>query len=416
MKILVANLGSTSFKYRLFDLPETAGREGGAELARGGVERIGAAESRVYASAGASSFETVMPVPDHAVALEAALAQLTGDGGPLRSADEVAAVGFKAVHGGRAGGVTRVTPGVLEAMEEMAAVAPAHNPPYVRAMRQVAERLPSVPLVAAFETGFHATIPERSGLYAVPTEWTERHLVRRWGFHGASHRFVAERLLSLVPARPGRPLRAISCHLGGSSSVCWIRDGRSVGTSMGMSPQSGLPQNNRAGDLDPYAVLHVAKVTGRSFEELLVELSTKAGLAGMSGTSGDMRDLEEAAAAGSDRARTAIEVYVAAIRHWLGAGIVELGGLDAIGFAGGIGENSPATRAAVLAGLGDLGIAIDQKANATPAKGERAITASGARTAVWIIPTNEELVVARQTRDLLAQERTKQQTQERTGG
>jgi acetate kinase len=416
MKILVANLGSTSFKYRLFDLPETAGREGGAELARGGVERIGAAESRVYASAGASSFETVMPVPDHAVALEAALAQLTGDGGPLRSADEVAAVGFKAVHGGRAGGVTRVTPGVLEAMEEMAAVAPAHNPPYVRAMRQVAERLPSVPLVAAFETGFHATIPERSGLYAVPTEWTERHLVRRWGFHGASHRFVAERLLSLVPARPGRPLRAISCHLGGSSSVCWIRDGRSVGTSMGMSPQSGLPQNNRAGDLDPYAVLHVAKVTGRSFEELLVELSTKAGLAGMSGTSGDMRDLEEAAAAGSARARTAIEVYVAAIRHWLGAGIVELGGLDAIGFAGGIGENSPATRAAVLAGLGDLGIAIDEQANATPAKGERAITASGARTAVWIIPTNEELVVARQTRDLLAQERTKQQTQERTGG
>ena len=416
MKILVANLGSTSFKYRLFDLPETAGREVGAELARGGVERIGAAESRVYASAGGSSFETVMPVPDHAVALEAALAQLTGDGGPLRSADEVAAVGFKAVHGGRAGGVMRVTPDVLEAMEEMAAVAPAHNPPYVRAMRQVAERLPSVPLVAAFETGFHATIPERNGLYAVPTEWTERHLVRRWGFHGASHRFVAERLLSLVPARPGRPLRAISCHLGGSSSVCWIRDGRSVGTSMGMSPQSGLPQNNRAGDLDPYAVLHVAKVTGRSFEELLVELSTKAGLAGMSGTSGDMRDLEEAAAAGSDRARAAIEVYVAAIRHWLGAGIVELGGLDAIGFAGGIGENSPATRAAVLAGLGDLGIAIDEKANATPAKGERAITASGARTAVWIIPTNEELVVARQTRDLLAQERTKQQTQERTGG
>ena len=413
MKILVANLGSTSFKYRLFDLPETAGREVGAELARGGVERIGAAESRVYASAGGSSFETVMPVPDHAVALEAALAQLTGDGGPLRSADEVAAVGFKAVHGGRAGGVMRVTPGVLEAMEEMAAVAPAHNPPYVRAMRQVAERLPSVPLVAAFETGFHATIPERNGLYAVPSEWVDRHLVRRWGFHGASHRFVAERLMSLVPSRP---LRAISCHLGGSSSVCWIRDGRSVGTSMGMSPQSGLPQNNRAGDLDPYAVLHVAKVTGRSFEELLVELSTKAGLAGMSGTSGDMRDLEEAAAAGSDRARAAIEVYVAAIRHWLGAGIVELGGLDAIGFAGGIGENSPATRAAVLAGLGDLGIAIDEKANATPAKGERAITASGARTAVWIIPTNEELVVARQTRDLLAQERTKQQTQERTGG
>ena len=412
MKILVANLGSTSFKYRLFDLPETAGREGGVELARGGVERVGAAESRVCASVGGNAFETTMPVPDHAVALEAALGQLTGDGGPLGSVAEVAAVGFKAVHGGRAGGVTLVTPEVLAAMEEMAEVAPAHNPPYVRAMRQVAERLPSVPLVAAFETGFHATIPDRNGLYAVPTEWAEEHLVRRWGFHGASHRFVAERLVALVPARPGRPLRAISCHLGGSSSVCWLRDGKSVGTSMGMSPQSGLPQNNRAGDLDPYAVLHVAKATGRSFEDLLVELSTKAGLAGMSGTSGDMRDLEAAAAAGSERAREAIEVYVAAIRHWLGAGIVELGGVDAIAFAGGIGENSPAIRAAVLAELDDLGIAIDPAANEAAATGERSISEAGATTAVWVIPTNEELIVARQTRDLLAGERA----QERTGG
>ncbi|MFM1904003.1 MAG: Acetate kinase [Planctomycetota bacterium] len=412
MKVLVANLGSTSFKYRLFDLPETAGAEAGLELARGGVERIGAAESRVYASAGGRSWETVMPVPDHAVALEAALGQLTGSDGPLGSVSEVAAVGFKAVHGGRAGGVTRVTPDVLAAMDEMAAVAPAHNPPYVKAMRLLAERLPVVPLVAAFETGFHATIPPRNARYAVPTEWAERLLVRRWGFHGASHRFVAERLTALVSARPGRPLRAISCHLGGSSSVCWIRDGQSVGTSMGMSPQSGLPQNNRAGDLDPYAVLHVAKATGRSFEDLLVELSTKAGLAGMSGTSGDMRDLEAAAAAGSEQAREAIEVYVAAIRHWLGAGIVELGGVDAIAFAGGIGENSPATRAAVLAGLDDLGIALDPAANETAATGERSIAKAGAATAVWVIPTNEELIVARQTRDLLAGERTL----ERTGG
>ncbi len=419
MKILVSNLGSTSFKYRLFDLPETAGAEGGTELARGGVERIGAAESRVYAAAGGRAWESTMPVPDHAVALEAALDQLTGPGGPLASAAEVAAVGFKAVHGGRAGGVTRVTPAVLEAMEEMAAVAPAHNPPYVRAMRLLGERLPAVPLVAAFETGFHATIPARNARYAVPTEWSERHLVRRWGFHGASHRFVAERLATLVPATPDRPLRAISCHLGGSSSVCWIRGGQSVGTSMGMSPQSGLPQNNRAGDLDPYALLHVAKSTGRSFEDLLVELSTQAGLAGMSGTSGDMRDLEEAAAQGSERACEAIEVYVAAIRHWLGAGIVELGGLDAIGFAGGIGENSPATRAAVLAGLADLGIAIDPIANQAPASGERPIAAAGAAAAVWVIPTNEELIVARQTRDLLMTDAGRASAghdNERTGG
>jgi len=413
MNILVANLGSTSFKYRLFDLPERPGDAGAErECARGGVERIGAAESRVFATIGGRTVEALQPVPDHAVALQAALEQLTAPGGPLASVDEVAAVGFKAVHGGRVGGVVRVSPDVLAAMEDMAAVAPAHNPPYVRAMRLLGERMPGVPLVAAFETGFHATIPDRNALYAVPTDWVERHLVRRWGFHGASHRFVAGRLAELVPA--GR--RAISCHLGGSSSVCWIQDGKSVGTSMGMSPQSGLPQNNRAGDLDPYAVLHVAKATGRSQEDLLRELSTKAGLAGMSGTSGDMRDLEEAAAAGSRPARTAIEVYVAAIRHWLGAGIVELGGVDAIGFAGGIGEHSPATRAAVLAGLGDLGISIDERANAAPGGGERPIGVAAGRTAVWVIPTNEELVVARQARDLLAAERTSQAREERTGG
>jgi len=415
VKVLVANLGSTSFKYRLFDLPETAGSTGGErELARGGVERIGAAESRVYATAGSTKLEAVKPVPDHAVALAAALEQLTAEGGPLKSVEEVAAVGFKAVHGGRVSNVVRVGPDVLAAMEEMAAVAPAHNPPYVKAMRLLGERLPKVPLVAAFETGFHATIPDRNALYAVPTEWVEKHLVRRWGFHGASHRFVATRVAELVAAK--QPLRAISCHLGGSSSVCWIRDGKSVGTSMGMSPQSGLPQNNRAGDFDPFALLHVAKQTGRGFEDLLAELSGKAGLAGMSGTSGDMRDLEEAAAAGSLRAQTAIDVYVASIRHWLGAGIVELGGLDCIAFAGGIGENSPLTRAAVLAGLADLGIAIDPQANEAKAAGEREIGAKAARVKVWVIPTNEELIVARQTRDLLAGGSAPGSHSERKGG
>ncbi len=407
MKVLVANLGSTSFKYRLFDLPDSRGAVDGRELARGGVERIGAAESRVYATAHSgpapTQLETVMAVPDHAVALEAALSQLTAPGGPLKSVADVAAVGFKAVHGGRAGGVVRVTADVLAAMEEMALVAPAHNPPYVRAMRLLGERLPEVPLVAAFETGFHATIPARNSLYAVPTEWAEKHLVRRWGFHGASHRFVAERMAAVVPAGP-RGRRVISCHLGGSSSVCWIRDGASVGTSMGMSPQSGLPQNNRAGDFDPFALLHVARATGRGFDDPLADLSSKGGLAGMSGTSGDMRDLEEAAAAGNARARTAIDVYVASIRHWLGAGIVELGGIDAIAFAGGIGENSPLTRAAVLAGLDELGIAVDAAANEARTAGERSIGAATARVQVWVIPTNEELVVARQTRDLLATE------------
>ena len=405
MKILIANLGSTSFKYRLFEVSaETDATGDEQELARGGVERIGGEESRVYASlddpgSEATEVETIQPVPDHGVALEAAITQLTADGGPLSSIADVAAIGFKAVHGGRVSGAVRVDDSVLEAMEEMGDVAPAHNPPYVKAMRQLAERFPDVPLVAAFETDFHSTIPERNARYAVPTEWVEKHLVRRWGFHGSSHRFVAERLLENMDQRP---LRAVQCHLGGSSSICWTRNGHSVGTSMGMSPQSGLPQNNRSGDVDPYALLHVSKTTGRSLEDLLVELSTRAGLAGMSGTSGDMRDLEAATANGNEAARVAIDVYVSSIRHWLGGGIVELGGLDAIAFTGGIGENSPATRAAVLAGLTDLGIEIDSAANKSDATGERRIEAARSPVAIWIIPTNEEVIVARQTRNLLA--------------
>lgn len=405
MKILIANLGSTSFKYRLFEVSAQSDAVGDEqELARGGVERIGGQESRVYASlegagAAATEVETIQPVPDHGVALEAAIAQLTAEEGPLSSIADVAAIGFKAVHGGRVSGVVRVDDSVLEAMEEMADVAPAHNPPYVKAMKQLAERFPDVPLVAAFETDFHSTIPDRNARYAVPTEWVEKHLVRRWGFHGASHRFVAGRLLENMDQRP---LRAVQCHLGGSSSICWTRDGQSVGTSMGMSPQSGLPQNNRSGDVDPYALLHVSKTTGRSLEDLLVELSTRAGLAGMSGTSGDMRDLEAATANGNEAARVAIDVYISSIRHWLGGGMVELGGLDVIAFTGGIGENSPATRAAVVAGLTDLGIEIDSTANKSDATGERRIEAARSPVAIWIIPTNEEVIVARQTRNLLA--------------
>ena len=405
MKILIANLGSTSFKYRLFEVSaETDATGDEQELARGGVERIGGQESRVYASldnAGSevTEVETIQSVPDHGVALEAAIAQLTADGGPLSSIDDVAAIGFKAVHGGRVSGAVRVDDSVLDAMDEMADVAPAHNPPYIKAMKQLAERFPDVPLVAAFETDFHSTIPERNARYAVPTEWADKHLVRRWGFHGASHRFVAEQLMKNMDQRP---LRAVQCHLGGSSSVCWTRNGHSVGTSMGMSPQSGLPQNNRSGDIDPYALLHVSKTTGRSLEDLLVELSTRAGLAGMSGTSGDMRDLEAATANGNEAARVAIDVYVSSIRHWLGGGMVELGGLDAIAFTGGIGENSPATRAAVVAGLTGLGIEIDSTANKSNATGERRIETARSPVAIWIIPTNEEVIVARKTRNLLA--------------
>jgi acetate kinase len=395
MKILVANLGSTSFKYRLFDMADER------QLARGGSERIGSAESRVTVEVAGVRREQTARVPDHAEAVRLCLAQLTdAENGCLRSAEEVAAIGFKAVHGGRLGGVQRVTPAVLAAMEEMSPVAPAHNPPYIAAMRQMMERLPEMPLVAAFETGFHQTIPARNRYYAVPYEWAEKYQVLRWGFHGASHRYIAGRTAELL----GRSdARIISCHLGGSNSLCAIRDGRSQATTLGMSPQSGLPHNNRAGDFDPFALRVLMRRTGASLDELLDQLAERSGLLGLSGVSGDVRDLEEAAARGIARAQLALDVFVSSIREHLGGLLVELGGAEAIVFTGGIGENSSGVRAGVCDGLEELGIALDGEANAR-ARGECRISASPSRTEVWVVPTNEELVVARQARDLLEAE------------
>lgn len=392
MKILVANLGSTSFKYRLFDMADER------QLARGGSERIGSGEGRSFAEIGGRRQELVAAVPDHAAAVRRCLEQLTdAEHGCLKDATEVAAIGFKAVHGGAFSGVQRVTPAVLAAMEAMSEVAPAHNPPYIAAMRLLSEKLPEIPLVAAFETGFHQTVPDRLRYYAAPFDWAEKHRVMRWGFHGASHRFIAGRTAELL----GRgDLRIISCHLGGSSSLCAIKNGQSVANSLGMSPQSGIPHNNRAGDFDVFALPVLLKETGKSLPQILKELDSQSGLLGLSGLSGDVRDLEQAAEQGNDRARLALDVFITAVRHYLGAYLVELGGADVIVFTGGIGENGVGVRTAVCAGLAPLGIALDVEANAR-AKGECSIAAADSRTQIWVIPTNEELVVARQAKALL---------------
>jgi acetate kinase len=391
MKILVANLGSTSFKYRLFDM---AGQQ---QLARGGIERIGSPESRCTVEIGGRKQEKILCVPDHAEAVHQCLAQLTDpQTGCLRDASEVSAIGFKAVHGGRISGVQRVTPDVLAAMEEMKDVVPAHNPPYIKAMRLLREKLPEIPLVAAFETDFHRTIPNANRYYAIPYEWAEAGLVKRYGFHGASHRYIAWRTTELF----GSGLKIISCHLGGSSSLCAIRNGQSVATSMGFSGQSGLLQNNRVGDLDIYALPVLMKHSGKSLEEVLSILANQGGLLGLSGDCNDMRDIEQAVAAGNQRAKLALDVFIADTRHYLGAYLVELGGADAIVFTGGIGENQPGFRSAVLANLESLGIVLDPAANAS-ARGEAKISAPESRVQVWVIPTNEELVVARLAAQLL---------------
>jgi acetate kinase len=392
MKILVANLGSTSFKYRLFDMTDER------QLARGGVERIGAPQSPCFVEIGSRRHEHLAHVPDHAEAVRQCLAQLTDpQSGCLASAREVAAIGLKAVHGGRLSGVQRVTPQVLEAMEEMNLVAPAHNPPYIQAMRLLAEKLPEIPLVAAFETAFHATIEDRLRYYAVPYEWAEKLHIRRYGFHGASHRYIALRTSELC----GRyDLRIVSCHLGGSNSLCAIRGQQSVATTMGMSPQTGLPHNNRVGDFDPFAIPLVMQGLGLSLHQVLDILAEQSGLLGLSGISGDLRDLEQAAAQGKSRAQLALDVFVAEIRRHLGGMLVELGGLDVLVFTGGIGEHGVRVRAGVCQGLEWLGIRLDPARNAA-ARGESRISPDNHPVQVWVIPTNEELMVARQTKHLL---------------
>ncbi len=392
MKVLVANLGSTSFKYRLFDMSDES------QLARGGIERIGSSESQCFVEIGDQRRELTASVPDHAVAVKQCLDQLTDAAeGCLEDAAEVKAIGFKAVHGGRISGVQRVTPKVLAAMEEMSQVAPAHNPPYINAMRLLAEKLPEIPLVAAFETGFHATVDDSLRHYAMPREWAEQLPIRRWGFHGASHRYIAERTAEILDRDDAR---VISCHLGGSSSLCAIRGRQSVSTSMGMSPQSGIPHNNRVGDFDPFSLPLIMQHTGKSLDEVLSELANHGGLLGLSGVSGDVRDLEEAAGQGNSRAKLALDMFTSEVRRYLGGLLVELGGAEAIVFTGGIGENGVGVRATVCRDLGELGIVLDDNLNQS-ASGEARISAAESRTQVWVVPTNEEIIVARQTQEVL---------------
>ncbi len=390
MRILVANLGSTSFKYRLFLLDGAQERL----LARGGFERV----------------------TDYGRAIDACLAELKA-GGHVDSGGDLAAIGFKTVLGRNLSGCVPADDAVLEALEGYRDVAPAHNPPYAAGIRRFREKLPSVPRVALFETAFYQWVPEAARRYAVPERWHEAG-VRRFGFHGASHKFVAERSAELVGREDvaavvralyqrgpqpvsGMPLRVISCHLGGSSSITGIRNGVAIGTSMGMSPQSGVPQNNRVGDLDTAAVPFAQRALGLSLEEAERQLTKESGLLGLSGVSNDIRDIRIAAGQGNARARLALEVLVHEIRRWIGSFFLELNGCDALVFTAGIGENDADLRAAVCADLDRLGIVLDPERNAVAAGQESEISAPASRAKILIIPANEELVVAREARRLL---------------
>jgi len=360
MNILVPNLGSTSLKYQILEMPSEK------VLARGRVERL------------TNYHEAIAKIASGSVAIDA--------------------VGLKAVHGGpRYCGTFIADEGVLAAMHQYLPVAPVHNAVYLAAIEAFQKALTGIPIVTAFEPEFHSTMPEHAWLYGVPHAWTEEG-VRKYGFHGASHQFIAERTRELL----GRDVKLVSCHLGGSSSMCAIEGGRSVDTTMGFSNQSGLENATRCGDLDPFAVLYMMERHGWSIAEVRAQLAQGGGLAGLSGVeSGDVRDLEEAGNQGNRRAALALEVFVYQVKKTIGAYAAAMGGIEAIAFTGGIGENSSRLRTACCHGLEFLGVHLDAARNRTGA-GDRFVSAADSPVQVLTIATNEELVVARRAYRILA--------------
>ncbi len=393
MKILVCNIGSTSFKFKLYAMDDEQ------VLARGGCERIGGdGSSWSVTLAGGHEAGATEPLPDHAAAIAACLAVLTdASDGCLASLDELSAIGYKAVHGGDIADPTRIDEAVLAEMERFSDVAPAHNPAYIAAMKALGAKLPTTPQVAAFETGFHQTIPRSRQVYGIPWDWTSELGVRRYGFHGASHRYIAVRSAELL----GRDdLRLISCHLGGSSSISAVEAGRSVANSFGMTPQSGLPHNNRVGEFDTYALLKLLDKTEHDLPTLLTMMAKGGGLLGISGVSNDLRDLESAAEQGNERAQLAIDAFAEAVRSYIGAYLVAMNGADLIAFTGGIGENGVAFRERVCRDLDWFGIELDAGRNEVCGQ-EATISTEASRVRLMTIPTNEELIVARQTKAVL---------------
>ena len=391
MKILVANIGSTSLKWRLFDFAN-----GGERLLhKGGFERV----------------------TDYPKAIEDCMMELK-NANAIQNENELNAVGFKTVIAKNVTGCVRLDERVLQAMADYNGLAPAHNPPYISGIKLFAQRVPKVPLIALFETAFHQFAPEAAMRYAVPESWNQIG-IRRFGFHGASHKFIAERSAELLGrsdvAERARqlyvnghatkissaPLRIISCHLGGSSSVTGILNGASIGTSMGMSPQSGLPQNNRVGDLDAEAIPYAVKTFGISIEEAQRQLTKESGLKGLSGLTNDIREIIDAANKGDAKAKLAIDVFVASARHWIGGYFLGLNGADAIVFTAGIGENRADIRAAICANLENLGIKLDAEKNKSVRAIEAEMSAPDSSVKIFVIPTNEELVVARETKRFL---------------
>ena len=397
MNILICNVGSTSLKYQLFDMDE-----GEKVLCSGGAERVGAEKSLFYHKDSLSGYavreEAVFPT--HREAICAMLDHLLD--GCIASLEQISCVGFKVVHAKGVTGVQYLTDDVLKAMADFNSVAPAHNPPYIAAIRQFRDLMPDTPLIGSFETAFHAQMPSEAYLYPIPLELSKKHAIRRYGFHGAS----LEYLSTWTAEKMGRKdLKIVCCHLGGSGSLCAVKNGISVDTTMGMGLQCGVLQNNRIGDMDPYIIFHLVEECGMELGEVKTMLQTKSGLKGMSGgVSNDLRDIQEAADQGNEDCQNAVKAYAYGIKKYIGAYTAAMGGLDAIVFGGGIGRNSDSVRAMSLEGLECLGVHLDTDKNRKPQGGDD-LSVSGSPVRIYVVDTNEEIIVARKAQKLLKETR-----------
>jgi acetate kinase len=393
VKILALNAGSSTLKFRLMEI------EAGADipLVEGVVDRVGTPDAALrFQSAGQASEVHAASAETAAQAVEIALNICLPSG--------IDAMGFRVVHGGALfSAPALLNADTLEAMCALNTLAPLHNPVALAGIEAALLRLPDVPAVAVFDTAFHSTLPEVAWRYALPFEMCDRLALRRYGFHGISHRYVSERLLDCL-GRSAEGTRLITLHLGNGASVCAIRDGKSVDTSMGLTPLEGLIMGSRCGDVDPGLLLYLLRAENFSVETLDDLLNRQSGLRGLSGRSGDMRDLEQAAQTGDSRAEHALEAFAYRVRKYIGAYAAALEGLDAVAFTGGIGEHSVAMRARICRGMTFLGITLDAERNALTTGAEPArISADESAAPLWVIPTDEQLQIARETWQLLKQ-------------
>lgn len=396
MKILVLNCGSSSVKYKLIESND------GKVLAEGGVEKLGLPDSFIKFKLSDGSKKTLeTPMPTHKEAVETIIKVLTDpEYGAIKSMAEIKAVGHRVVHGmDKFSKSVLITPEVKEKIKECYTVAPLHNPANMTGIEAVDQLLPGVPQVAVFDTAFHQTMPPKAYMYALPYEDYEKYGVRRYGFHGTSHRYVSRRACEFLGLNYDKQ-RIITCHIGNGASITAIAGGKSVDTSMGLTPTEGLMMGTRTGDVDPGALAYLMKCEGLDAEGIINLINKRSGVLGVSGISSDMRDIENAIAAGDERAALALEMYEYRILKYIGAYTAVLGGVDIIVFTGGVGENQTVTRERVCEQLAFMGVKIDRKVNETRGK-ELEISTPDSKVRVVVIPTDEELMIARDTASIV---------------